>query len=133
MIHQMDIRVYYEDTDMAGIVYYANYLRFIERGRSSMLRDTGFSQNMLRDELDTVFAVTEVHAKYRRPARLDDLLTVETAIGQMTRARVVFEQTVKRKDEVLFEASVTVATMSLAGLPKALPETAREIFQTYQA
>ncbi|MEM9211440.1 MAG: tol-pal system-associated acyl-CoA thioesterase [Pseudomonadota bacterium] len=133
MTHDLELRVYYEDTDMAGIVYYANYLRFIERGRSSMLRDAGFSQRALRDELGVVFAVTEVHAKYFEPARLDDLLCVQTKISKLTRARCVFEQTVTRGDATLFAADVTVACMSLAGKPTAIPEDARHVFVNYQA
>lgn len=133
MMHKMDIRVFYEDTDMAGIVYYANYLRYIERGRSSMLREEGFSQNDLRDRLGIVFAVTEVNARYRQPARLDDLLTVETGLAEVRKARVIFDQKVKRGDDLLFEALVTVACMSLEGRPKAIPSEANHIFAQFQA
>ncbi|MEO0342088.1 MAG: tol-pal system-associated acyl-CoA thioesterase [Pseudomonadota bacterium] len=133
MTHRLEIRVFYEDTDMAGIVYYANYLRYIERGRSSMLRELGFSQNALKDQDGIVFAVTAVDAKYKRPAVLDDLLVVETAILAQTKARVVFEQKVLREDEVLFVARVDVATLKKNGRPAGIPDTAREIFERFQA
>jgi len=133
MTHKLDIRVFYEDTDMAGIVYYANYLRFIERGRSSMLRDAGYSQNALRGDMGIVFAVTEVNAKYRQPAKLDDLLVVETDITLIKKARVVFRQCVKRGEMTLFEADVTVACMTLDGRPRAIPSEAHHIFAKHQA
>ena len=133
MIHTLDIRVFYEDTDMAGIVYYANYLRYIERGRSSMLRECGVSQNALREDEGTVFAVTEVTAKYLKPAILDDLLTVETRVSTQSRVKIVFEQTVLRGETRLFTAMVSVACMSLEGRPRRVPPAASEIFTKFQA
>ena len=133
MTHEFQLSVFYEDTDMAGIVYYANYLRFIERGRSSMLREAGFIQLDLRDQFGIVFAVTEVNAKYIQPAKLDDVLCVKTQIADMSKVRVVFDQKIYRGDAPIFDAKVTVATMSLEGRPKALPPEARDIFTQFQA
>ena len=98
-----------------------------------MLRDAGYSQNALRDEMGIVFAVTEVHAKYRQPAKLDDLLVVETEIALIKKARVVFRQRVKRGENVLFDADVTVACMTLDGRPRAIPSEAHHIFEKHQA
>jgi acyl-CoA thioester hydrolase len=82
----ISMRVYYEDTDAAGIVYYANYLRFLERGRTELLRTLGHDQNVLMKE-GIAFAVRSVNAEFLKPARLDDLLTVETTIAAMGRAQ----------------------------------------------
>jgi acyl-CoA thioester hydrolase len=86
--HRWPIRVYYEDTDLAGIVYYANYLRYIERARSEAVRARGIDQVAMR-AAGVVFAVRRVVADYLRPARYDDLLEVETRLGRMTPARFV--------------------------------------------
>ncbi len=121
MTHSMSVRVYYEDTDLAGIVYYANYLKFIERGRSDWLRDLGIDQVAMK-EGGHVFAVRRIEADYLRPARFDDLLAVETRLVQMTAARIVVDQTVRRGDEALFAARVTLACLDGAGRPVRLPQ-----------
>ena len=107
-MHEFPIRVYYEDTDMAGIVYYANYLKFIERARSDWVRQKGVDQNAMKDEDGVVFAVRKVEADYLMPAKFDDELLVETRAIQVTGARLVMEQIVKRGNELLFQAIVTV-------------------------
>lgn len=122
-MHQFPIRVYYEDTDMAGIVYYANYLKYIERGRSDWVREMGVDQNAMRDD-GTVFAVRRVEADYLGSARLDDELMVDTTIHAVTGARLVLNQQVKRDQEVLFEAQVTIVCLS-DGMPTRLPANFR--------
>ena len=122
MIYKLPIRVYYEDTDMAGIVYYANYLRYIERGRSEWVREVGLDQNKMKDEDGIVFAVRRVEADYLAPARLDDELVVETWVESRKPVRMVMGQEVKRGDQVLFRAMVTVICMTLEGRPVRLPE-----------
>lgn len=119
-MHSLPVRVYYEDTDLAGIVYYANYLKFIERGRSEWLRALAIDQVALKDA-GRVFAVRRVEADYRRPARFDDLLRVETALSQATAARIVVDQTVRRGDVVLFTARVVLAYLDAGGRPVRLP------------
>lgn len=121
MTHRLPLRVYYEDTDLAGIVYYANYLKFIERGRSEWLRELGVNQAALKQQ-GRVFAVRRIEADYLRPAKYDDLLTVETALNQISRARIVLDQTVQREDQPLFAARVTIACLDAAGRPVRLPE-----------
>ncbi|RYH10538.1 tol-pal system-associated acyl-CoA thioesterase [Tropicimonas sp. IMCC6043] len=125
MPHLLDIRVYYEDTDMAGIVYYANYLKFIERGRSDWVREVGIDQAALRDKEGIVFAVRRVEADFLSPARFDDVLTVETELAEIGGARFVVSQRVLRGTAVLFSARVTVVTMSLSGRPQRLPADLR--------
>lgn len=122
MIYKLPIRVYYEDTDMAGIVYYANYLRYIERGRSEWVREVGLDQNRMKDEDGIVFAVRRVEADYLAPARLDDELVVETWVESRKPVRMVMGQEVKRGETVLFRAMVTVICMTLEGKPVRLPE-----------
>lgn len=120
------LRVYYEDTDAAGIVYYANYFRFIERGRTELLRTLGHDQNALMKE-GIAFAVRSANAEFLKPARLDDLLTIETAVASMGRAQVTFAQRILRDGELLFEAKVRVACIDPArGAPIPIPRTLHE-------
>lgn len=119
--YTLPIRVYYEDTDMAGIVYYANYLRYIERGRSEWVREVGLDQNRMKDEDGIVFAVRRVEADYLAPARLDDRLDVLTWVAERRPARMVMGQEVRRGDQVLFRALVTVICMTLDGRPVRMP------------
>jgi len=125
MSHQFPIRVYYEDTDLAGIVYYANYLKFIERGRSEWVRSLGIDQVALKRDQGLVFAVRRVEADYLRPAKFDDALTVTTALVAETGARLVVEQTVLRGAERLFSATVTLVCLTEAGAPARLPPDLR--------
>lgn len=123
-MHQFPIRVYYEDTDMAGIVYYANYLRYIERARSDWVREVGIDQNAMR-EAGLVFAVRRVEADYVSPAHFDDLLQVETRVEQITGARLVMDQTVLRGETRLFHAVVTIVCLTDQGQPARLPANIR--------
>jgi len=123
--HIFPIRVYYEDTDMAGIVYYANYLRYIERARSDWVREIGVDQNAMKSDAGVVFAVRRVEADYLSPAHFDDQLTVETNTVNVTAARLVMEQSVKRGQEVLFQAIVTIVCISETGHPTRLPANIR--------
>lgn len=125
-MHQFPIRVYYEDTDMAGIVYYANYLRYIERARSDWVREIGIDQNTMRDE-GLVFAVRRVEADYIAPAKFDDELQVETSVEQVTAARLVLAQVVKRGEQPLFQAVVTIVCVADTGAPARLPANIRRL------
>ena len=103
-MHEFALRVYYEDTDLAGIVYYANYLRFIERARTEWVRGQGIDQTRLKQEEGLVFAVRRVEADYLVPARFGDDLTVRTSVEQMTGARIVLNQDVMRGMDLLFSS-----------------------------
>lgn len=120
MKHRLPVRVYYEDTDLAGIVYYANYLKFIERGRSEWVRDMGIDQTAMKED-GVVFAVRKVEADYLKPAKFDDQLEVTTQVETITGARLIVWQEVLRDGEVLFTARVTVVAVSEAGAPARLP------------
>lgn len=102
------IRVYYEDTDAGGVVYYANYLRYFERARTEWLRHLGIGQTQLAETERRLFVVKNVEIQYRRPARLDDELTILTEVSRLGRASIYFEQRAECRGELLCEASVTV-------------------------
>jgi acyl-CoA thioester hydrolase len=122
--HTLPITVYYEDTDMAGIVYYANYLRFIERARSEIVEELGVDQNAMRAD-GIVFAVRRVEADYLGAARLGDRLSVVTTHRAEGAVRWLFDQEVRRGDQVIFRAVVTAVAMTVAGKPTRLPQEIR--------
>ena len=124
MTHRFSIRVYYEDTDLAGIVYYANYLKFIERARSEWVRELGIDQVQMKAD-GIVFAVRRVEADYLAPAKYDDELVVETAMEEGSGVRLVCRQEVKRGSDVLFSAIVTIICMNEAGAVVRLPAAIR--------
>lgn len=125
-MHRFQCRVYYEDTDMAGIVYYANYLKFIERARSEWVQSLGVDQTQLKENEGVVFAVRRVEADYIRPAVFADTLTVETEMKSLTPARLVLSQDVRRVGEVLFQAEVTLVALTPQGKPTRLPNVFRQ-------
>jgi acyl-CoA thioester hydrolase len=133
-VFELPIRVYYEDTDAGGVVYYANYLRFLERARTECLRSTGFEQERLAREDGVLFAVRRVEIDYLRPARLDDALVVESTIERFARASMLFRQTVRRgADDRLAEALVKVVCLDSEGFrPAAIPNHVREKLQNAQ-
>jgi acyl-CoA thioester hydrolase len=120
--HVLPVRVYYEDTDFSGVVYHANYLKFCERGRSDMLRLADIHHAQLHGaQAQMGFVVRHMECDFLKPARIDDLLRVETAIASLTGARLTLEQKVCRGDETLFSARVTVALVDGAGRPCRMP------------
>jgi acyl-CoA thioester hydrolase len=119
--HLFPLRVYFEDTDVAGIVYYANYLRFIERARSDMLRLIGVDQRGALEGGEGVYAVAELAVKYRAPAKLGDDLVVATEIEAVRAASVLIQQRVMRGDEILADARVTAAFLTPDGRPRRQP------------
>ena len=122
----LPLRVYYEDTDTAGIVYYANYLRYLERGRTEWLRALGVEQLRLAEETGIVFAVRSLNIEYLKPARLDDQLAVLTELTLAGRAQVTLKQWIERGGETLVEATVRVACLDAKKMkPAALPADLR--------
>ena len=118
-VHVMPVRVYYEDTDAGGVVYHANYLRFCERARSDCLRVLGVHQSAMPDLL---FVVRRMVCEFLKPARLDDLLEVETRFAELAGARLELEQCVMKDAVPVFHARVTVAAIDAAGKPRRLPK-----------
>jgi acyl-CoA thioester hydrolase len=121
MTHSMPLRVYYEDTDAAGIVYYANYLKFAERGRTEMMRALGFAHSRIDAEIGTIFTVRRLSADYRGPARLDDALTVDTRVLEIGAATVLLDQQIRRDGAVLVALELLVACVGRDGRPRRVP------------
>jgi acyl-CoA thioester hydrolase len=119
------VRVYFENTDAGGVVYHAEYLKFLERARTEWLRHLGFDHQALAREHGVVFAVSAIAVDFVRPARLDDTLAVSVRLESLGRVRCIFEQEIRREDEVLARARVTVACLVTdsfrpAGIPEPL-------------
>lgn len=127
MTHSFPVRVYYEDTDLAGIVYYANYLKFIERGRTEFVRARGIDQAALRAATGIVFAVRRVEADYLLPARFGDDLAVETEVETVKGASLVMVQRVTREGDVLFSARVVLVAIDAGGRAARLPADIRRL------
>ncbi|HXE40716.1 MAG TPA: tol-pal system-associated acyl-CoA thioesterase [Azonexus sp.] len=117
------VRVYYEDTDAGGVVYYANYLKFFERCRTEWMRLAGHDQSQLAADAGIGFVARKASCEYLKPARLDDELTVGLEVEKLTRVRVVFRQHVRRGDEELVTGTVEIACVNMATMtPSAIPE-----------
>ena len=126
---RLPVRVYYEDTDAGGVVYYANYLKYLERARTEWLRAAGWDQAGLASERGLLFAVRTVELDYRAPARLDDMLEVEARIADLGHARIDFEQRVLRDGRPLCTGRVRVVCLDAAAFrPCALPDDMKEVF-----
>jgi len=125
--HHFDIRVYYEDTDMGGIVYHANYLKYIERARSDWVAAMGIDQRRMKEDGGLIFAVRRVECDYLAAGRFDDRLVVNTRADAVTGARLVLRQDVLRGAELLFSAIVTIVCITDTGHPARLPANIRLI------
>ena len=126
MTHRFALRVYYEDTDLAGIVYHANYLKFIERARSDLVRAAGVSQSDMKQQAGIVFAVRRMEIAYLSPARFEDDLEVRTAFGPLKGARFDLDQSVWRGDQALFQARVQVVCIDQKGRAVRIPADIRQ-------
>ncbi|MGI9478588.1 MAG: tol-pal system-associated acyl-CoA thioesterase [Hyphomicrobiaceae bacterium] len=129
--HRLAVRVYFEDTDFSGVVYHATYLRWCERGRSDFLRLLGNDHQALlegRDGTPAAFVVRRMNLDFKRPARIDDVIEVQTRVAGMSTAVLTLEQTVTRDGVALFEARVEVVLVSLEGKPQRLSSRMRDVF-----
>ncbi len=127
--HHYAVRVYFEDTDVAGIVYYANYLKFMERARSDMLRAIGIDQRATLDAGEGVYVVAAVNIRYVRPARLDDALLIASEVREVRAASCLIHQRVRRGDELIAEAEIRAAFLSRDGRPRRQPPAWIETFE----
>ena len=127
--HRFALTVYFEDTDTAGVVYYANYLRFMERARSDMIRAVGVDQNAILRSGGDAYYVADVHIRYLRPARLGDDLVVVSTVEQVRAASVIIHQRVMRGAEQLTDARVTAAFLTADGRPQRQPKEWVERFR----
>jgi acyl-CoA thioester hydrolase len=126
--HRYPVRVFYEDTDLSGVVYHANYLRFLERARSDMLALAGIDQRAALEAGEGGWAVASLAIRYRAPARLGDALVVASRVRGIRAAAVVIQQTVSRASQKLAEAELTVALVAPDGRPRRQPAAWRRIF-----
>lgn len=132
MSHQCQFRVYYEDTDAGGVVYYANYLRFAERARTEWLRELGFHQSTMWQELSCGIVVANCSIAYKKPAKLDDLLTIESQLQSMSKARMSMVQKITCESVVLAEIDVDLACVNQAIRPLAWPEPLVRAFSPFE-
>ncbi|MCM2344454.1 MAG: tol-pal system-associated acyl-CoA thioesterase [Alphaproteobacteria bacterium] len=128
----LDIRVYYEDTDAGGIVFYANYLKFAERGRTEYLRECGFENKSLMDMQGVIFVVRRVEADYLTPTYLDDMLRLETVVTEIKNASFTMKQSLFRHNELVFCANVILVCVDRSGKPVRLPDELRSVMMESQ-
>ncbi|WP_374942920.1 YbgC/FadM family acyl-CoA thioesterase [Sphingomonas sp.] len=127
--HRFPVRVYFEDTDLSGVVYHANYLRWMERARSDMLRLAGIDQRDVFESGWGAYAVADLAIRYAAPARLDDVVVVASTVLKATTARVVIQQRVSRGAVLLTDAQVTAALVGPDGRPRRQPAAWLEIYE----
>jgi acyl-CoA thioester hydrolase len=129
--HFYAVRVYYEDTDLSGITYHANYLRWFERARSDLLRLLGIDQRAAIEAGEGAYALSEVNLRYLRPAKLDDDVVIATCCTELGAASCRMHQTARRGEELLCEAQLRVGFITLDGRPRRQPAAWRTAFQTF--
>ena len=127
--HLYPVRVYFEDTDLSGVVYHANYLRWMERARSAMLRLAGIDQRAFHAGGEGVYAVADLHIRYRAPARLDDDVLVVSQVTRVAAASVVIHQSVRLDGRELAAADVTAALVAASGRPRRQPKAWIDLYQ----
>ena len=122
-IFHWPVRIYYEDTDAGGVVFYANYLKFFERARTEMLRELGFEQNQLRTEQNLIFVVRSVQVDYLKSAQFNELIDVSAKVIQTKKVSLDFEQIISRDDVVLCKANIRIACLQADSMtPKKIPD-----------
>ena len=121
-MYNFSIRVYYEDTDSGGVVYYANYLKFTERARTNMIQELGLTLNQLQDDYDCLFIVKKVNCEYLQSAKLEDILEVHSKIIQVKNASFELEQNISRDNKIIFQSNIIMVCVNTKGKPKKIPE-----------
>ena len=129
--HLMPLRVYYEDTDLSGLVYHANYLRYCERARTELLRLLGIEQRGTQESGGGFYAVADAQIRWLSPAKLDDSLVVQTRLAELGAASVRLEQAVCREDEVLVQVAIRVGFIGPDGRPRRQPAAWRQAFADF--
>ena len=127
-IYEYKFKIYYEDTDSGGVVYYANYLKFIERARSEIIKSLGFSNNNLREKFNLFFIVKYCNINYKKPAKLEDELIVFTSVVSLSKTSLVMKQDVKRHDDLVAESEVCLVAVDMKGKPTKIPEELKKFF-----
>ena len=132
MIHSCEYRVYYEDTDAGGIMYHAQYISWCERGRAEYLREVGLNSSGIVQNDGGMFVVRHLNADYFKPARLDELLRVETSIKEMKNSSFIMNQSIFCQDSMLFSMTVTLVCVGTNGKATRVPDDIRTKFEPYQ-
>ncbi len=127
-LHDLKIRVYYEDTDAAGIVYYANYLKFAERARTEMMRAVGFEHAQVFEDKQTAFAIANVNVTYKAPAKLDDELVVKSQVLEIRGASMDMQQDIYKNDKLINEIKITLVCIDKNLKAVRIPQEVRDIF-----
>ncbi|MGI9134721.1 MAG: tol-pal system-associated acyl-CoA thioesterase [Rhodoferax sp.] len=131
--HRLELRIYWEDTDAGGVVFYANYLKYFERARTEWLRRLGVAQSTAQRELDCLFVVADLQLRYLAPARLDDWLFICTRVRDLGKASMVFEQQALRGEQLLVAATVRVGCVKAGSLrPRRIPPTIAALLHAAQ-
>jgi acyl-CoA thioester hydrolase len=125
-MESLKVKVYYEDTDAGGVVYYANYLRFLERGRTELLATKGIDVAEYHRS-GMIFTVAHVDIHYRKPARLGDIIEIKTEMSKLKNASLTFGQRIERDGKLLVEAEATLACVDEKGKPQRLPEELKKL------
>ena len=116
------IKVYYEDTDSGGVVYYANYLKFLERARTEALFSIGFSNKKIKEQYSSLIIVKSCNIQYKKPAKLEDELEIDSKIKSFTKTSFTVDQTIKRKEEIISLAEIVLVTVDKSGKPIKIPK-----------
>ena len=123
------VKIYYEDTDSGGVVYYANYLKFLERARSEIIYTLGLTNKKLLNDYNTLIIVKSCNIKYKKPAKFEDVLTINSKIKSMLKVSFIMEQIIKRDNEIISEAEVVLVTVNNRGKPVKIPEVLLKSFE----
>ena len=132
LTHKNNIRIYYEDTDLGGVVYHANYLKYAERSRTEMLRKYKIEQEILKNNYSIRFIVKDLFIEYYKAAILDDYLTIKSFIIKTSAAKIKMEQEIFRKNTLLAKINITLGSINLEGKPSRLPKFVLNILSTDQ-
>ena len=123
------VKVYYEDTDAGGVVYYANYLKFLERARSEIIYTLGLTNKKLLNDYNTLIIVKSCNIKYKKPAKFEDVLTINSRLILISKVSFTMEQIIKRDNEIISEAEVVLVTVNNQGKPVKIPEILLKSFE----
>ena len=126
---EFKLKIYYEDTDSGGVVYYANYLKFTERARTNLINDLGFSLKKLSEDYDCLFIVKKMNCDYLHSARLEDELIVQSKFLKINNASFDLEQNILRNDQIIFTSEITMVCISPLGQPKKIPQDLKFLFK----
>jgi len=126
---EFKLKIYYEDTDSGGVVYYANYLKFTERARTNLINDLGFSLKKLSEDYDCLFIVRKINCDYLHSARLEDELIVKSKFLKINNASFDLEQNILRNDQIIFTSEITMVCVSSLGQPKKIPQDLKSLFK----